>query len=293
MKEELTGRKADYERIAKAIEFIVERAVEQPSLDEVAAQVHLSPAHFQRVFARWAGVSPKRFLQALTVDRAKVLLREQRPVLEVSDSLGLSGGSRLYDHFVQLEAVTPGEFQSGGEGLAIEWGRQPTPFGEAFVAVTPRGICGLEFLDEGGEEECLVALKKRWPSAKIRENPEAARATVETMFGNKRELDRPLSLHVSGTNFQVSVWKALLTIPEGKVTTYHEIAEAIGRPKASRAVGSAVGRNPVAFVIPCHRVIRTSGGIGGFRWGVTRKHAIHAWESARIDLSAGDSLLGS
>jgi AraC family transcriptional regulator of adaptative response/methylated-DNA-[protein]-cysteine methyltransferase len=272
---------SDYDRIAQAISFITSRVNSQPALKEVAAHVHMSPFHFQRLFCRWAGVTPKRFLQALTVERAKQLLGESKPLLEVSDSLGLSSSSRLYDHFVQLEAVTPGEFKMGGAGLMIEHAVHDTPFGKAFIAVTARGICNLAFLDSPDIEEHLISLSKKWPRAVLHENRQRTGAIINAMFDVDRKLDRPLSLHVSGTNFQISVWKALLKIPPAKVASYAQVATVIGHPSAARAVGLAAGANPVAFLIPCHRVIQQSGKLGGYHWGETRKHAIHAWEAAR------------
>ena len=272
---------SDYDRIAQAIAFIVSRVNYQPTLHEVAAHVHLSPFHFQRLFCRWAGVTPKRFLQVLTVERAKQLLRESKPLLEVSDALGLSSGSRLYDHFVQLEAVTPGEYKIQGEGLHIEYAAHDTPFGKAFIAITPRGICNFSFLEQTTLEAHLAALTQKWPQAVLHKNAPGTHAVINTMFGENKKLDRPLSLHVSGTNFQISVWKALLRIPPAMATSYSQIAAAIARPNAARAVGSAVGANPIAFLIPCHRVIQESGKLGGYHWGETRKHALHAWEAAR------------
>lgn len=272
---------SDYDRIAQAISFIVNRVNNQPTLNEIAAHVHLSPFHFQRLFCRWAGVTPKRFLQVLTLERAKQLLKESKPVLEVADSLGLSSASRLYDHFVHLEAITPGEYKMGGAGLTIEYALHGTPFGDAFIALTPRGICHLTFPGNKGVDESLTCLRNKWPHAVIHENHARTWTVIEALFGGKITLDRPLSLYVSGTNFQISVWKALLKIPPGMVTSYTQVATAIGHPRSARAVGLAVGANPVAFLIPCHRVIRESGQLGGYHWGETRKHAIHAWEVAR------------
>lgn len=279
---------SDYDRIAQAITFITASVNNQPTLDEIAAHLHLSPFHFQRLFSRWAGVTPKRFLQALTLERAKQLLSVATPILEVSDSLGLSSGSRLYDHFVQLEAVTPGEFKLGGAGLTIEYALLDTPFGMTFIAATERGICNLEFLDNVEIEAHLIYFAKKWPHAKLHKNKPRIREIITALFSaeNKRvnadrKPDRPLSLYVTGTNFQVNVWQALLRIPPGKVASYKQLANDIGHPGAARAVGQAVGANPVAFLIPCHRVIRQSGKLGGYHWGETRKHAIHAWESAR------------
>jgi AraC family transcriptional regulator of adaptative response/methylated-DNA-[protein]-cysteine methyltransferase len=274
---------SDYDRIAQAIAFITHRVNSQPTLNEIAAHVHLSPFHFQRLFCRWAGVTPKRFLQVLTLERAKQLLSESKPLLEVSDSLGLSSGSRLYDHFVHLEAITPGEFKMGGVGLTIEHAVHSTPFGNAFIAITPRGVCNFSFLEHEEIGEHLAGLYKKWPHAVISEHHERTLVIIQAMFGGEIKLDRPLSLHVSGTNFQTSVWKALLQIPPGTVASYSQVATAIGRPSAARAVGLAVGANPIAFLIPCHRVIQQSGKLGGYHWGETRKHAIHAWEAARCE----------
>ena len=272
---------SDYDRVAQAISFIVNQVNNQPTLNEIAAHIHLSPFHFQRLFCRWAGVTPKRFLQVLTLERAKQLLSESKPVLEVADALGLSSGSRLYDHFVHLEAITPGEYKMGGVGLTIEYAVHRTPFGNAFIAMTPRGICHLAFLGDNGIDEPLAGLRHKWPHAESLENHKSTLAVINTLFGAKIILDRPLSLYVSGTNFQTSVWKALLKIPPGMVVSYTQVATAIGHPRSARAVGLAVGANPVAFLIPCHRVIRESGQLGGYHWGETRKHAIHAWEAAR------------
>lgn len=274
---------SDYARIADAIRFIASQVARQPTLDEIAAHVHLSPFHFQRLFSRWAGVTPKRYLQVLTLERAKALLQESRPLLEVADALGLSSGSRLYDHFVQLEAVTPGEYKQRGAGLVIEHGVHDTPFGQAFVALTPRGVCNFSFLDDQAPQTPLSALAHSWPEAKLREAPSRTRGVIHTMFDNSKAPDRPISLHVSGTNFQISVWRALLQIPPAKVVSYAQVASAVGNPKAARAVGLAVGANPVALMIPCHRVIQQNGKLGGYHWGETRKQAIHAWEAARYE----------
>ncbi|MCX7206481.1 MAG: methylated-DNA--[protein]-cysteine S-methyltransferase [Proteobacteria bacterium] len=279
---------SDYERIAKAIYFISTRVHSQPSLDEIAAHLHLSPFHFQRLFCRWAGVTPKRFLQVLTLERAKQLLRESKSLLEVSDTLGLSSGSRLYDHFVHLEAVTPGEYKKEGAGLSIAYGVHNTPFGPAFIAITPRGICKFSFLQGEAIDEHLADLCTKWPYAVVHEEQQATLEVLDGMFGGAKKPDRPISLHVAGTNFQVSVWKALLQIPPAAVVSYSQVANAIGSPSAARAVGTAIGSNPVAFLIPCHRVIQQGGKLGGYYWGETRKHAIHAWESARHELLLPD-----
>ncbi|MDX7766812.1 bifunctional transcriptional activator/DNA repair enzyme AdaA, partial [Aeromonas caviae] len=265
---------SDYARIADAIRFIASQVARQPTLDEIAAHVHLSPFHFQRLFSRWAGVTPKRYLQVLTLERAKALLQESRPLLEVADTLGLSSGSRLYDHFVQLEAVTPGEYKQRGAGLVIDHGVHDTPFGQAFVALTPRGVCNFSFLDDQAPEAPLAALAQRWPAAELREAPSRTQGVIHTMFDGNKTPDRPISLHVSGTNFQISVWRALLEIPPARVVSYAQVASAVGSPKAARAVGLAVGANPVALMIPCHRVIQQNGKLGGYHWGETRKQAI-------------------
>ncbi|EKP0303650.1 methylated-DNA--[protein]-cysteine S-methyltransferase [Aeromonas veronii] len=274
---------SDYARIADAIRFIASQVERQPTLDEIAAHVHLSPFHFQRLFSRWAGVTPKRYLQVLTLERAKALLQESRPLLEVADTLGLSSGSRLYDHFVQLEAVTPGEYKQRGAGLVIDHGVHDTPFGQAFVALTPRGVCNFSFLDDQTPETPLAALAHNWPEAELREALSRTQNVINTMFDGSKAPDRPISLHVSGTNFQISVWRALLQIPPAKVVSYAQVASAVGSPKAARAVGLAVAANPVALMIPCHRVIQQNGKLGGYHWGETRKQAIHAWEAARYE----------
>jgi len=269
----------DYERIARAIDFIACRSDEQPTLGEIARHVHLSPFHFQRLFARWAGVTPKRFLQALTVERAKTLLAgSETPLLDVAHSTGLSGPSRLHDHFVRLEAVTPAEYRTGGAGVTIRHGFAASPFGDLFVASTPRGVCRLAFVDAPVEARA-DELAREWPAARLVRDDAEAEQIARRIFSRRPRDGEPLSLHVRGTNFQIGVWRALLEIPAGQLATYHHVARAIGRPKAARAVGRAVGANPVGFVIPCHRVIRSTGELGGYRWGVTRKRAIQVWEA--------------
>jgi AraC family transcriptional regulator, regulatory protein of adaptative response / methylated-DNA-[protein]-cysteine methyltransferase len=272
---------SDYQRIEKAIQFIEAKAKDQPSLEEIATSVNLSPYHFQRMFSRWVGVTPKRFLQTLTLERAKLLLAESKPLLEVSDEVGLSTSSRLHDHFVQLEAVTPGQYKSAGKGLSIQYGLHQTPFGRAFIAQTERGICKIAFVEESDFDTELLLLKQEWPLASVEENSTVTAVSAADVFDPAGTADRPLSLYVRGTNFQVMVWKALLQIPEASVQSYSSVAAAIGKPSAVRAVGTAIGANPTAFIIPCHRVVQQSGGIGGYRWGTARKHAMHAWETAR------------
>lgn len=274
---------SDYERIAEAISYVADQAIGQPSLEDMATHVHLSPFHFQRIFCRWAGTTPKRFLQVITLERGKSLLDESRSLLEVSDSLGLSSSSRLHDHFVRLEAVTPGEYKNKGKDLLIEYGVHPSPFGNIFVALTNRGVCRVAFLDNEDSEFQLSDLEKLWPLASFANNNVATRAVVNAMFGSITTPERPLSLHVAGTNFQVAVWRALLKIPPGSLVSYKQVAASLDSPQSSRAVANAIGANPAAFLVPCHRVIQQSGATGGYRWGQTRKQLIQIWERARLE----------
>ncbi|WP_375056811.1 bifunctional transcriptional activator/DNA repair enzyme AdaA [Zobellella sp. DQSA1] len=270
---------SDYDRIASAMAYLVDRAIDQPSLEEIATHVHLSPYHFQRLFCRWAGTTPKRFLQVLTLERGKVLLDNSRSLLDVSHELGLSGSSRLHDHFVQLEAVTPGEYKNRGKEVQIEYGVHPTPLGPMFVAVTRRGVCRAEFMDFNSMDELLDNLHNAWPLSSIRESQASTRHVIDAFFNSGTAFRRgPLSLHVTGTNFQIAVWRALLKIPSGAVASYAQVAKALGAPKAARAVGNAIGANPVALLIPCHRVIQQSGALGGYRWGSTKKLMVQTWE---------------
>lgn len=275
----------DYERVAKAIRYIEAHVSGQPSLEEVAAHVHLSPYHFQRLFSRWAGISPKRFLQALTVQHAKGLLQVSSSLLEVSDHLGLSSASRLHDHFVNLEAVTPGEYRRRGAGMDIAYGVAETPFGLTFIAAGNRGICQIGFLESADAAQELKRLAEHWPDANLTEDQAAIRRLAKSIFSHEGSPDRPLSLLVSGTIFQINVWRALLNIPTGKLVSYAQVAAAIQRPDAVRAVGNAVAANPVAFLIPCHRVIHSNGKLDGYHWGGTRKRAMIAWESSVQDAS--------
>lgn len=271
---------SDYQRIEKAIAYMVKQVKTQPQLEAVASHVHLSPFHFQRLFSRWVGVTPKRFLQALTLEHSKPLLLQPGSLLNVANATGLSSSSRLYDHYIALEAATPGEFKQGGRGLTIEYGVHPTPFGPLFVASTARGVCQAAFLEYSDEESQLQTLQQRWPEANTHANPQAAKRLAEAMLNRAAPADRPLSVHIKGTNFQMAVWRALLHIPAGSVTSYSELAAAIGRPSATRALANAVAANPVAFFIPCHRVIQQSGALGGYRWGPERKQALQVWERA-------------
>ena len=271
----------DYQRIAAAIAYLEQHHQEQPSLDELAAHLGLSPYHLQRIFTRWAGISPKRFLQYLTVEHAKQLLAESHSLLDVTYETGLSSPGRLHDLFVTVEALTPGEFKQGGRGLTIAYGVHDTPFGACLLATTQRGICGLSFLNGGGPDAELAALHARWPHAHLALRPAETALALERIFDDPARADtRPVSLLLAGTNFQIRVWEALLRLPAGSVCTYEDVALAIGQPTAARAVGAAVGANHIAFLIPCHRVIRKSGLIQDYRWGATRKKAILGWEAA-------------
>ena len=261
---------------------LIDAAPQPLSLDALAGAMGMSPAHFQRLFSAWAGVSPKRYQQHLQLGHAKALLRERRAVLDVAHAVGLSGPSRLHDLFVRWEAMTPGAFARGGEGLRIAEGAFETPFGPALAMGTEHGLSGLGFLAEQGEERVRDDLRGRWPRAAYVEEAGALRPWVEAAFGGGQA-----PLHLIGAPFQIKVWQALLAIPSGQVTTYGEIAGAIGAPRAVRAVGTAVGRNPVSLLIPCHRALRSTGELGGYHWGLPVKRAILAWESARAEGTAG------
>jgi AraC family transcriptional regulator, regulatory protein of adaptative response / methylated-DNA-[protein]-cysteine methyltransferase len=271
---------SDYERIAQAIDYITSHVKEQPSLDDVAKHLNLSPYHFQRLFTRWAGVSPKRFLQTLTVNHAKSLLKESQSIMETSNELGLSSSARLHDHFINIEAVTPGEYKSKGESLKIYYAVHDSPFGHAFIAVTERGICQLSFMEDENDALHISELEKKWSLATLQESKKITEPYINSIF-SKENKQQSLSVYVQGTNFQINVWRALLKIPKGKLTTYGQIASLIDNPKASRAVGSSVGANPIAFLIPCHRVIRASGVIGEYRWGSIRKRSMLSWEALK------------
>jgi len=250
-----------------------------PTLDGLAARMGMSPAHFQRTFSQWVGVSPKRYQQYLTLDHARRLLAERHSVLEASLASGLSGTGRLHDLFVKWEAMTPGEFARGGEGLTVHWGWFESPFGPALVMGTDRGICGMGFAAEQDEAEVMADLIRRWPKAHFVEDPMMLRPWVLDAFG----ATGTAPLYLIGAPFQIKVWEALLAVPTGHVTTYSDIARVIGHPAAVRAVGTAVGRNPVSFLIPCHRALRKSGALGGYHWGLPVKRAMLAWEAARAD----------
>jgi AraC family transcriptional regulator of adaptative response/methylated-DNA-[protein]-cysteine methyltransferase len=267
-----------FQVMRRAIDML-DQADEPLSLQEVAERMGMSPAHFQRVFSRWVGVSPKRYQQYLALGHAKTLLAERFTTLETSLATGLSGSGRLHDLFLRWEAMSPGEFARRGKWLEIRYGWLPSPFGEALVMGTEKGLCGIGFVEEFGRDWAWADLSARWPEAKFVEAPDRVAGWAEAAFAQKGRA----ALHLSGGPFQIKVWEALLRIPSGHVTTYSEIAQAIGHPKAVRAVGTAVGRNPVSYLIPCHRALRKSGGLGGYHWGLPVKRAILAYEAARAE----------
>ena len=274
----------DYARVEQAILFIERHIHQQPSLAEVAASINLSEYHFQRLFTRWVGISPKRFLQFLTKEYAKELLERSEDLLAVAYETGLSSPGRLHDLFVTCEAVTPGEFKSKGGGLTIAYGFHPSPFGECLVALTERGICSLSFVPPGERQEMLQTFRGRWQRARLERDEARTRPLVAKIFAQYAgDPPSPLHLLLSGTNFQIKVWEALLRIPPGAVVSYEDIAVSIGAPQAVRAVSNAVAHNPLPVIIPCHRVIRKSGDLGGYHYGTARKKAILGWEAARIN----------
>ncbi len=278
-----TETSINYQRIEQAIQYLEKNFQQQPELDEVAEKVHLSPFHFQKIFTDWAGISPKRFLQFLTVDFLKGKLQQSRNIVEAADAAGLSSQSRVYDLFTTLEAVTPQEYKLSGTGLTIEYGFNETPFGTCLLGVTDRGICWLSFISpEEGPKAELEKMKEHWHNSVFHQDQEATHEFVEQIFdGNASMSTKKLHLLVKGTNFQIKVWEALLRLPMGSVTTYQGIAEKINNPKAMQAVGSAVGSNHIAYLIPCHRVIRKDGILGEYRWSATRKKSIIGWEMAK------------
>lgn len=277
----------DYERIARAIAYLHRHAEKQPDLAAVARHVHLSPFHFQRLFQRWAGLSPKRFLQHLTLENAKLRIARSGNLIGASYDSGLSGAGRLHDLFVTLEAMSPGEYKSGGAGLEIAFGMHASAFGNALIAFTARGICELRFVECATERVARNLLREQWTKAGLKHDGPGARELGRRIFDPlSAPGEKPLALLVRGTNFQIQVWRALLQLPAGALTTYGKIAARIERPRAARSVGAAIGANPIAYLIPCHRVIRESGQLGGYRWGETRKAAMLGWEAARTGASA-------
>ncbi len=274
-----------YAVIRRAIDVIDSRGGETLPLDGLAREMRMSTAHFQRTFSRWVGVSPKRYQQYLTLGNAKEMLRNRFTTLDVATELGLSGSGRLHDLFVTWEAMTPGEYARRCGGLEISWGWFDSPFGPALVMGTARGICGLAFAAETGKTAAREDLRARWPDAVFTENPEFLGTWVQRAFGGDRGREASVPLHVLGAPFQIKVWEALLRIPSGRVTTYSEIARSVGRPRAARATGTAVGRNPISWLIPCHRALRMSGALGGYHWGLPIKRALLAHEAARGEAS--------
>lgn len=275
----------DYARIEKALTFLEASLDDRPDLDAIAAKIGLSPFHFQRLFTRWVGVSPKKFQEYLGLDRAKACLAQAGSVLDAALEAGLSGPGRLHDMFVSHEAVTPGEFKRGGDGLDVAWGWADSPFGPALVMTSPRGICGLAFAvgeGEAAKAEAFADMRRRFPHARLREDAAAVRALAARIF-DARAPKGQLKLLLHGSPFQVQVWRALLAIPPGALVAYDDIAAKIGKPTASRAVGSAVGANPISFLVPCHRVIRKSGAISHYHWGRPRKLAMIGWEAAHAE----------
>ena len=273
----------DYKRIEKAIKFIEDNFKSQPTLDEIAKSVHLSKYHFNRVFKRWAGIGPIQFLQFITLDYTKKILRKSKSLLETSLEAGLSGPSRLHDLFVTFDAMTPGDYKKQGTGLKIEYSFCDSPFGECLIAKTERGICHFGFTQENSHLYALNQLFKKWPGAIFSKNSQSIDPAVNQIFNlDQAKESRPFNVLIKGTNFQINVWKALLLIPSGSVVCYQDIAAHIGRPKAFRAVASAIAINPVAYLIPCHRVIAKSGKIHQYRWGSSRKKAIVGWEAAKM-----------
>jgi AraC family transcriptional regulator of adaptative response/methylated-DNA-[protein]-cysteine methyltransferase len=272
--------RSDYDVVRRAIEFISQEWREQPSLDAIAAHVGMKPLSLQRLFTRWAGLSPKGFLQAVTLDHARSLLADSASVLDASYEVGLSGPGRLHDLFVSHEAMTPGDYRARGEGLAIRYGFHPSPFGSALAMVTGRGLAGLAFADQGNEKSALADMTARWPKARYVEDSAATAPYVGRVFDRGAwRADRPLRVVMIGSDFELRVWETLLKVPMGAATTYSDIAGHIGKPNAARAVGAAVGRNPLSFVVPCHRVLGKDGGLHGYHWGLTRKRAILGWEA--------------
>jgi len=273
----------NYERITTAIEYITQHFQSQPKLEEIAQHVHLSPFHFQRLFSEWAGVSPKQFLQYISLQHAKTLLaNKQATLFDTAHETGLSGTSRLHDLFVNIEGMTPGEYKQGGKNLAINYSYAESPFGHILVASTHKGICHMAFAEEE-EEMAFAQLKKQFPNAQFRQIVDLIQQNAFYIFTKDWDKLDQVKLHLKGTDFQLKVWEALLKIPLGALSTYGRIAQNIEKPKASRAVGTAIGSNPIAYLIPCHRVIRSTGEFGQYMWGATRKTAIIGWEASRLE----------
>jgi AraC family transcriptional regulator of adaptative response/methylated-DNA-[protein]-cysteine methyltransferase len=282
MKTDFAQQSSDYQRVADAIHYLEANYRQHPSLDEIAASVHLSKYHFQRLFKRWAGISPTQFMQFLTLEYAKERLQESQSVLDAALDAGLSGPGRLHDLFVTFEAMTPGEYKKRGIGLQIAYGFHDTPFGECLLATTERGICALYFVQENDRSAALEQLTSHWPQASYEEDPSQTQPLIDQIFvPAATDQPRPFHLLLKGTNFQVKVWQALLAIPPGAMASYQDLAASIGKPNGARAVGGALAKNPVAYLIPCHRVISKTGRAHRYRWGTARKQAMLGWEASR------------
>ena len=272
---------SDYEAVTRAIAFLSKRWRDQPSVEAVAEHVGLSPSHFQHLFKRWAGLTPKAFLQAITIERARELLRDSATVLDAAYDVGLSGPGRLHDLFVTHEALAPGDYRR--DDLTLRYGFHGSPFGEAIVVAAPRGVAGLGFVDAGDRQRALADMKRRWPRARFENDQDVTSSYAARIFDPLLwRADAPLRLVMIGTDFEIRVWETLLSVPMGRATTYSDIARKLGKPKAARAVGAAVGRNPISFVVPCHRVLGRSGALTGYHWGLTRKQAIIGWEAGQV-----------
>ena len=279
----LDGEAADYDIVRRAIAHIRGHWRQQPEIEEIAEAAGVTPTELHHLFRRWAGLTPKAFLQALTLNSARELLRSSASVLDASYEVGLSGPGRLHDLFVTHEAMSPGEWKSGAEGVTVSYGFHPSPFGSALVMATERGLCGLAFADYGEEKAALSDMRSRWPRAKHAEDSARTAPIAARIFDKKLwRPDQPLRVVLIGTDFEVRVWETLMRIPMGRATTYSDIAGSIGNPKASRAVGAAVGKNPISFVVPCHRVLGKSGELTGYHWGITRKRAMLGWEAGTV-----------
>ena len=281
----LTSQAAlDYARVEQAIAFIAANYTQHPTLEDIAAHVHVSPFHFNRLFARWAGISPQRFMRFLTKEYAKQVLTESGSVLDATYQAGLSGASRLHDLFVTYEAMTPAEYKEQAAGMQLVYGFHSTPFGECLLSLTERGICGLTFQDASERDTALNQLRAAWPGATLLSDPTKTGAIATQLFAGAADATKPFNLLLRGTNFQIKVWEALLRIPVGAMVSYRDVAVALGQPNASQAVGGAIGANAIGYLIPCHRVIQQHGGPGGYRWGVARKQALLGWEATQANL---------
>jgi AraC family transcriptional regulator, regulatory protein of adaptative response / methylated-DNA-[protein]-cysteine methyltransferase len=283
MEQDHTSNLDDYERVRAVLANLTENWRDQPSLEDLARPVGMSAEHLQRVFSRWAGLTPKAFLQALTLDHARAMLKDSASILETSLEVGLSGPGRLHDLFVTHEGMSPGAYKTKGAGINISYGFHPSPFGLALVMVTAQGLCGMGFSDQGGEAVALEDMQRRWPNAQYTEDSAKTASYAARIFAPDKWRDgQPLRITFIGSDFEIRVWEKLLKIPMGRAVTYGDIATSIDKPKAARAVGAAVGRNPISFVVPCHRVIGKSGDITGYHWGLTRKRAILGWEAGQL-----------